>query len=93
MCESATQQSAICSQHVCSGNTCSLTQPLPSTTISSPPRSLEAEGLQFFKRDWRYRCFITSGEADGLEALLGTARRQRAEREAEGERHRELAER
>ena len=62
--------------------------------LCAPPvPSLEAEGLEFFKRDWRYQCFVWSGEADGLEALLGTSRRQLATRQAEGERHRELAER
>lgn len=62
---------------------------LPFTTYCS----LEAEGLQFFKRDWRYRCFVAIGDVDGIDSLLGTARRQQLARQAEGERHRELAER
>lgn len=69
-------------------DTCFLCLPLPLT-----PCSLEAEGLQFFRRDWRYRCFISCGEPDGLQALLGTVRRQLAARLSEGERYRELAER
>lgn len=32
--------------------------------------------MGFFKGDWRYKCFIESGVADGLDALLPTARRQ-----------------
>lgn len=39
-------------------------------------RRLAAEGMGFFKGDWRYKCFIESGVADGLDALLPTARRQ-----------------
>ncbi len=66
---------------------------LPLSAPPPPPCSLKAEGLQFFRRDWRYRWFISCGEPDGLQALLGTARRQLAARLSEGERYRELAER
>ncbi|PSC75183.1 hypothetical protein C2E20_1857 [Micractinium conductrix] len=55
--------------------------------------SLAAEGLGAFKRDWRYRCYIASGELDGLEVLLGTARRQVAALQARFDRARELDER
>lgn len=57
------------------------------------PCSLAAEGLGAFKRDWRYRCYIASGELDGLEVLLGTARRQVAALQARFDRARELDER
>ncbi len=50
-------------------------------------------GHLFFKWDWRYRCFIASGVADGLPALLALAARQAAARQEALERERELDER
>ena len=74
---------------LCAGSCCCLT----CCSFIPSHRSLAAEGLQFFQRDWRYRSFIACGVIDGLPALLGTARRQHEARLAEDERHRELAER
>lgn len=50
-------------------------------------------GHLFFKRTWQYRCFIASGVADGLPALLAVAARQAAARQEAMERERELDER
>ncbi|KAL4428808.1 hypothetical protein ABPG77_005246 [Micractinium sp. CCAP 211/92] len=55
--------------------------------------ALAEHGHLFFKRDWRYRCFIASGVADGLPALLALAARQAAARQEALERERELDER
>lgn len=54
---------------------------------------LKEEGLLAFKRDWRYRCFISSGLAEEVEALLAVAWRQHHARLDQGERMQELAER
>lgn len=54
---------------------------------------LAEEGLAAFKRDWRYRSFLSFGLAEEVEAVLAVARRQQAAHEERGERMRELAER
>ena len=63
--------------------------------LPAPPLrcSLGAEGLAAFKRDWRYKCFVDSGEVDGLQAVLAAARQQEEAMQQELDRLLELDDR